>query len=161
MKSNKEQLEKIKKKIKETQKKIKELENLDYKNFKKEERKERAYNLILAGTIFEKVDLLKDTFKKREEFIGYLLEYKELSDEKKIDLKKKGILFLENKKIKKNEEDNSISNDEIKILLEIIKNKKEIDIFFMIQKKYKKNLLERLTKKEFKEILNLIEKRNT
>lgn len=150
-------LEKLEKKILESKKEIKVLENIEKKKINKLQRKNRAHNLILAGTILEITLGLDNVLDKPNyhSLIAYLLNFHTLSSEEKAKLSKLGEEFLkerieelekENKKVKEEQ----ITNEQIKTLLIL---SKDYLLFKYMRDKFNKNLIEYLSQAQYNEIL--------
>lgn len=141
------------------------VQNLDRKisieNFKSNEkkRKQRAHQLIQLGTLFEITELLEV---KPHVLLGYLAnfskenllrhdEFEELGSE----IMRDRILEREKKKKQKQEKYQVLEISEIKELLNLGREK-NIDVVFLAQENFKKNLLENLTRNQFEFLKNIL-----
>lgn len=136
-------------------------QKISIENFKSNEkkRKQRAHQLIQLGTLFEITELLEV---KPHVLLGYLAnfpkknllrhdEFEELGSE----IMRERILVREKKKKKKQEKYQVLEISEIKELLNLGREK-NIDVVFLAQENFKKNLLENLTRNQFEILKNML-----
>lgn len=143
---------------KRVQKLDKEISLENYKSNEKK-RKQRAHQLIQLGTLFEISNLLEI---KPYVLLGYLLNFPKENLLKHDEFETIGseamrerILEREKKKKKKQEKYQVLEISEIKELLELGKEK-NINVVFLAQENFKKNLLENLTRNQFEILKNML-----
>lgn len=139
-------------KILEEKKNKLELKIKEYKR-KKDNRKRRAKHLIEVGALLEIVGIDQEN---KNTLLGYLIKYKDNTEEDKIILTNLGKELFKKRKFEKDLKKKNLKRNINSLeILELLKISQKNDIFSIITKEFKKKLLEQLT---FEEYLILIKR---